>query len=193
MFLSRVGMIAMYAKKRSDRLKKPPHQFLIDHQEKFKQQIARKKKNVYAYSQTTYGAFIIGLLFVTAGIFLTYLLLKMHDSDLSMWWRYLIVFFIAGLGCLFIIQTERVSIEIHKSHKILIINRMQPFLFLKNDTIVKDLEQLEIIRVVKKGHQAYQNSTIYFTIEFIFKDSKESVLEFNYLRQAKLKYAEIMV
>jgi hypothetical protein len=35
MFLGKVGAMALYAKKRNDFKKKLPHQYLLDHQEKF--------------------------------------------------------------------------------------------------------------------------------------------------------------
>lgn len=35
MFLGKAGVMALYAKKYHDRKGKPPHQYLIDHKEKF--------------------------------------------------------------------------------------------------------------------------------------------------------------
>lgn len=43
--------------------------------------------------------------------------------------------------------------EIHKTHRILLIEKMNPFLFFRKITIVKDLELLEDIRIAKKGNK----------------------------------------
>lgn len=45
-----------------------------------------------------------------------------------------------SLGIVFLTTVDRMKYEIHKTHQILLIERMNPFLFCRKITIIKDLE-----------------------------------------------------
>ena len=77
--------------------------------------------------------------------------------------------------------------EIHKTYQILLIEKMNPFLLCRKITIIKDLELLNDVRIAKKGHKQAE----YYTIQFLFKDDKVDTLEYNDLRETKLKFTEI--
>lgn len=89
--------------------------------------------------------------------------------------------FTLSLGCLFLISTDRLKIELHKEHRLLVMEKFNPFLCCRKLTIVKDLDKLEKINIIKEGHQAYQSSTIFYALEFEFQDGKQTLLEFNYI------------
>ncbi|CAD8146689.1 unnamed protein product [Paramecium octaurelia] len=185
MFLGKAGVMALYAKRKFDQKGKLPHQYLLDHQQKFQSQL--KKKNIYSICQYPKGAWFLGLVFVSSGISLLYILLKYDKGDLTLWWRFLIILGMTILGIVFLTSVDRMKYEVHKTHQILLIERMNPFLFCRKITIIKDLEQLEDIRITKKGHKSVE----YYTIQFVFKDSKVDTLEYNELRETKLKFTEI--
>lgn len=112
------------------------------------------------------------------------------------------IFCMILLGVLFLINVDRETVEIHKDYKLLVLNKINPWLCCKKRSVVRDLEFLTEVGVVKRGHESSHNSSTYYAIEFRYglfdqenkhqSARREEIMEFNDLRSAKLKYVEIM-
>jgi hypothetical protein len=116
-------------------------------------------------------------------------------------------FMMGFVGVLFLITVDKESVEIQKNKKILVKHYTNPWLCCKRKTNVRNLELLADINIVKKGHETYSTSTIYYTVEFRYNEQnvplnqltsstgparREEIIESNDLREIKRKYVEIM-
>lgn len=180
------------------------------------------------YRSVPKGAWFLGWVFILTGVFLLYVIQtgmlegdgtitseQLHkemyehgepsveitpDEPVVYWWRYLMIFFMVFIGTLFLINVDSETVEIHKEHKLLILGKMNPWLCCRRKTTVRDLELLTDVGLVKRGHDATQNNTIYYAIEFRYGEMsekrmaarREEIMEFTDLRTAKLKYVEVM-
>ena len=202
--------MAMYARKKNQAVKdRPKHQYLIDHQIQF--QRGHKNSKKLRYTQTPYGAWFLGIIFIATSIFLSYLintgiLEQIIDSGhipdtsevlevaVSYWWRYAIIAVMALLGMLFIGCVDREIISIH--HDRMVIQRNN-WLLCRRRTFVHDLSHLGDVVILKRGHESYSNSTVHYVLEFRYMDevrgiTRMSILEMNELKEAKKRYVEIM-
>ena len=78
--------------------------------------------------------------------------------------------FMFFLGVLFLVSVDRETVEIHKDYKLLVMHKTNPWLCCRRRTVVRDLELLIDVAIVKKGHEAYANSTLYYVIEFRYAE-----------------------
>lgn len=124
-------------------------------------------------------------------------------EKISYWWRYLMIFFVILMGVLFLVNVDRETVEIHKEYKLLVMNKSNPWLCCRKRSLVRDLECLTDVGVVKRGHASSKgNSTVYYAIEFrygVFDENtkndaarREEIMEFSDQREAKKKYVEVM-
>jgi hypothetical protein len=99
------------------------------------------------------------------------------------------------MGISFLIFVDRETVEIHREYSLLVLGKMNPWLCCRKKSKIRDLEKLVDIQIVKRGHQSYQNSTVYYALEFIYDETayckREEIMEFNDMKEAKKKYVEI--
>lgn len=106
------------------------------------------------------------------------------------------------LGFLFLINVDRETVEIHKEYKLLVLNKMNPWLCCRKVSKVRNLELLTDVGILKRGHESNQNSTVYYAIEFRYgtfdennkheSARREEIMEFTDMREAKKKFVEVM-
>jgi hypothetical protein len=62
--------------------------------------------------------------------------------------------FMGTVGVLFLVSVDRETVEIHKEHKLLVLGKMNPWLCCRKKTVVRDLELLTDMGLVKRGHES---------------------------------------
>ena len=62
--------------------------------------------------------------------------------------------FMMMVGILFLVNVDRETVEIHKEYKLLVLGKMNPWLCCRKKTVVRDLELLTDIGLVRRGHDA---------------------------------------
>ncbi|CAD8162031.1 unnamed protein product [Paramecium octaurelia] len=169
--ITRVKRSESYLAGKSDDIELTEKQ--LNHAEKIMRSISKDQKSLVLYRVPVF-IWGIGILIIMLSLYLLYNLIWGLEGKVfkqgTTWWQYFVSFIIMGIGISFLIATKREKLIFNKEKDEIILCYRN--ICCQKKVMEQKISHLSNMRMVKRGMDSIQNSTLHYKIVLSFNDGQ---------------------